>query len=923
MPLLRCELSTVLGKYQRRGKVPVEALLEAMEAEDLSSQDDKSGRGHKAGEADSFGKSVYKKLCALRSARDDSASTLRKALLDHDKDGVGKVSKRDLQRVLDRNANFTDPEAALLEENLMIVESSDSGRDRNGGYVGYPLLLLLLREPLSKAAEAVTAGTAFLNKVTRSSGNNREAVRRIFQLLYRNFSSSDRDLLGVITMDAAEDVLKQEVPSLDDKVIDTLFDAFADTDSNDCLVYPELWSFLVQCHEQSVMTRIGALDAIRHKQGYSTGDALSKLNKKKKKVDRSTASTILINLGVLVPECAIATVFNSYSTDKAKSVLNVDSFVDTIEAGGAKGGDEGDFSASAMRRRKEGADFDGNKDIKSFVSRDGGVTTCDISAKILADYDMKLTKMVQMAFDMFDSNNDNSINEKELERVMCALGYELDYAELDDLMDVIDSKNTGALEYHAFMNGVLGFIRDKYSDIVTITEKKMKEFFYHMDADRSGCLDRAEFLHITFELRCELTEEETEALIEYLDRDASGTVTWSEFSHLCDLFNDDRTVNSFNKTLRSAIRKIQYSTLPDPRKYITMFSGLPDSYRKSVLAGLDNDPVYGLDSIMTAPVSPAPETTLPGNDADGRRAGARSSSRGAEFEQNTLPFEVSVLGVNGVPYEESFRSPDVISKGVRFCVVQTNKPPSMDGPGNPPLYLSNVFQIGAMEKEGHRDMWTFKPPDGSERSCFVRCAAKDAYEHPEDTTNAAASAGTGRRRNAKDPTDELYLFMELVTTFKVNPNLNVGRKGVVKGDVDKKDKARREEVKDPAKDTTSTGRGYFGFGASSNTDKNTNKPTWRSKNRWKKKSRRPEEDGDDDDDEPTEQDEGPERGGDRSPSPDSRPRRDREDLENATYDGDVPTVEMSCGFAMINIYDAYQEAQQRGSAGVRLSRPIM
>ena len=141
-------------------------------------------------------------------------------------------------------------------------------------------------------------------------------------------------------MDAAEDVLKQEVPSVDDGVIDTLFDAFADLDSKDCLMYPELWAFLMQCHEQSVMSRVAALDAIRHKQGYSTGDALSKLSKKKKKVDKATVSTILINLGVLVPECGVVTVFNAYSSDKAKSVLNVETFIEAIEAGDTDGDDD-------------------------------------------------------------------------------------------------------------------------------------------------------------------------------------------------------------------------------------------------------------------------------------------------------------------------------------------------------------------------------------------------------------------------------------------------------------------------------------------------------------------------------------------------------------------------------------------------------
>ena len=60
------------------------------------------------------------------------------------------------------------------------------------------------------------------------------------------------------------------------------------------------------------------------------------------------------------------------------------------------------------------------------------MSNCDISAKILSDYDEKLAEMAQLAFDMFDAKNDNTIDSSELERVMCSLGHEVDYLELDD-----------------------------------------------------------------------------------------------------------------------------------------------------------------------------------------------------------------------------------------------------------------------------------------------------------------------------------------------------------------------------------------------------------------------------------------------------------------------------------------------------------
>ena len=311
------------------------------------------------------------------------------------------------------------------------------------------------------------------------------------------------------------------------------------------------------------------------------------LNKisKEKKVDRTALSTVLINLGVLVPDSGIAMIFNLFGADKGNSVLNSENFIAAIENETTMYGDESDFSLSALRRRGAGKDGTGHDapSIKSFLSRDGGVSKCEIATKILSDYDENVNKMAQLAFDMFDFDNSNTIKEFELERVMCSLGFDLSYQELDDLLDQIDKKNTGELEFQPFMAGVVGFIRNQYKNVVETTKAKMRDFFVHLDADRSGCLDHGEFAHVAQEMNAELSEDELNSLIEYLDRDQSNEITWTEFENLCVLFSDDRTVNGLHKTLRSAIRKMQFSSLPNPKTFIAMFAGLPVNYRKSVL----------------------------------------------------------------------------------------------------------------------------------------------------------------------------------------------------------------------------------------------------------------------------------------------------------------------------------------------------
>merc|ERR1711998_91713 len=164
--------------------------------------------------------------------------------------------------------------------------------------------------------------------------------------------------------------------------------------------------------------------------------------------------------------------------------------------------------------------------------------------------------------------------------------------------------------------------------------------------------------------------------------------------------------------------------------------------------------------MMTAPVVPAA--------LESKDHVSKGPSRSAEKELDEVHMEVNVLKVEGVPYEDDSRSNDVISRGVRFCVVQTDKVGSVEkGPGNPPVFLSNVTKLSATPRQKKRDIWDFAPVDGHERACFVRAAANASYERPEDTSDESASAGTTMSRRTRqtkgNPLDELYLFIELTS----------------------------------------------------------------------------------------------------------------------------------------------------------------
>ena len=787
-PLLRCELYSVIKLLQRSGRVPVDALLERMDSENVVVKKEKDGSSGSVEEADSFGKTLWKKICKIRASRRGDGASLRKAFLEADKDGQGRISKRDLQRLLDKHTDLTDPEAALLEENLELFDAKSSAHASlrastaaasSANYVDYPLMLLMLHEPLQESTAVVAAGASLMTKMTRSGGDSLESLRRLLQLLYRNFASSDHEQTGFITVEAAEQVIQQECPTADSASMDLVLVAFQDSQS-DCILYPELWAYLSCCLKICVVNRIAELDTLRQKQGYNLVEFLMKLSRKSK-IDASRFTDQMVGLGILLPETAVCIIFSHFCIDKKtnKGYLDMEAFADALTGAGDAGAEAG-----KLRRR----DANDRQELQAYSSNGG---TDDIASAILSEYDVKLSRAMQIAFDMFDTDNSNTIKEDDLERIMDALSYDCDYTDLEDLLSKIDRGNTGILEYNNFMTHAMAFCRDRYKQTLEPTKKSMHVFFRNMDRDGDENITHSEFAHVSNSSNFKLTTEEMNELIDYLDIDKSGTVSWDEFKRLLHMFDNEQKMLSLPRTMRSACRKIQYGHLPNPRKYLMMHAGLPKCYRRSVLANIAKDPKNSVSNVLSAP---APIFRL-------EEQTNKKAANGVPGPQKEVEFEISVTKVEGVPSENAERSADVVHRGLRFCIVQTDKAPTPDEPGHPPRFLSNVSKMHALTDSAKSDMWLFDSPDSlnSDLANFVKASAEEGYfyEDPADKNSARIKA------NSPGSIDQLYVFIELVVTVKVEQNVTLGRKGPVvssKSSTKQRDKAKEE----PANSTQGT-----------------------------------------------------------------------------------------------------------------------
>ena len=155
-PLIDSEIFAVLGKHQKKGRINVPSFVAQIEkvetGKKVQSKDSIAGKDG----SDLFGKSMFSKICRLRSNK-EKREQFRNSMLLKDPDLEGRVARRDFLRTLDSYFELTDQEAALLSENLTLFD------EKRESDVGYSLLLLVLMEPLPKPP--TQAGTALISKV--------------------------------------------------------------------------------------------------------------------------------------------------------------------------------------------------------------------------------------------------------------------------------------------------------------------------------------------------------------------------------------------------------------------------------------------------------------------------------------------------------------------------------------------------------------------------------------------------------------------------------------------------------------------------------------------------------------------------------------------------------------------------------------
>ena len=136
------------------------------------------------------------------------------------------------------------------------------------------------------------------------------------------------------------------------------------------------------------------------------------------------------------------------------------------------------------------------------------------------------SREIKEAFEMFDRDKDGKIDNKELNNLMKAIGYNLTEKEISEIMGENDSDNDGKLKFEE----VLFMINNRSKEIDT--EDELIEAFRIFDKEGKGYIGMEEIRHLLLMLGESMTSEEIEEIITQADLDGDGKVSYQDFAKL-------------------------------------------------------------------------------------------------------------------------------------------------------------------------------------------------------------------------------------------------------------------------------------------------------------------------------------------------------------------------------------------------------
>ncbi|KAG9450986.1 hypothetical protein H6P81_010951 [Aristolochia fimbriata] len=130
---------------------------------------------------------------------------------------------------------------------------------------------------------------------------------------------------------------------------------------------------------------------------------------------------------------------------------------------------------------------------------------------------------IKEAFELFDTDGSGTIDAKELNVAMRALGFEMTEEQINQMIADVDKDGSGAIDFDEFVHMMTAKIGERD------TKEELSKAFRILDQDNNGKISAADIEQISKELGESFTPREISEMIEEADRNGDGEVDVDEF----------------------------------------------------------------------------------------------------------------------------------------------------------------------------------------------------------------------------------------------------------------------------------------------------------------------------------------------------------------------------------------------------------
>ncbi|XP_044470582.1 red chlorophyll catabolite reductase, chloroplastic-like isoform X3 [Mangifera indica] len=133
---------------------------------------------------------------------------------------------------------------------------------------------------------------------------------------------------------------------------------------------------------------------------------------------------------------------------------------------------------------------------------------------------------IKEAFELFDTDGSGTIDAKELNVAMRALGFEMNEEQINQMIASVDKDGSGAIEFDEFVQMMTAKIGERDS------KEELMKAFYIIDQDNNGKISVEDIRRIAKDLGENFTEREINEMVEEADKDHDGEVSVDEFMRM-------------------------------------------------------------------------------------------------------------------------------------------------------------------------------------------------------------------------------------------------------------------------------------------------------------------------------------------------------------------------------------------------------